>query len=89
MFSVKHSYLLYKMFEIPLVLSIISYNQYGESLKFLYFAKNIKVNLATVVEGDPKVPFSIATTPRCRGERHSFPWIAPLYPWSIPYKAVY
>ena len=42
--------------------------------------------LATVVEGDPKAPFSIATTPRCRGGHYSFPWIASLYPWSIPYK---
>ena len=24
-------------------------------------------------------PFSIATTPRCRGGGYSFPWIAPLY----------
>ena len=33
----------------------------------------------TVVEGDPKVPFSIATTLRCRGGRYSIPWIGP-YP---------
>ena len=26
----------------------------------------IKVKLAALVEGDPKVPFSIATTPKCR-----------------------
>ena len=38
------------------------------------------VKLVTVVEGDPKVPISIATTPRCSGGRYSFPWIAPLYP---------
>ena len=43
--------------------------------------------LATLVEGDPKAPFSIATTPRCRGRRNSIPWIAPLYPNSLPYKA--
>ena len=30
--------------------------------------------LATFVEGDQKAPFSIATTPRCRGGRYSFPW---------------
>ena len=36
--------------------------------------------LATIVEGDPKAPFSIATKPRCRGGRYSIPWIAPLYP---------
>ena len=44
--------------------------------------------LATVVEGGPKAPFSIATTPRCQGVWYSIPWIAPLYPWSIPYNAV-
>ena len=35
--------------------------------------------LATLVEGAPKVPLSIATTPRCRGGRYSIPWIIPLY----------
>ena len=44
-----------------------------------------KVKLATIVEGDLKAPFSIATTPRCRGGRYSFPRIDPLYPWSVPY----
>ena len=39
-----------------------------------------KVKLATIVEDDPKAPFSIATTPRCRGGRYSIPRIAPLYP---------
>ena len=43
--------------------------------------------LATVVEGDQKVPFSIATTPRCRGGHYSFPWIAPLYSCYILYIA--
>ena len=32
-----------------------------------------------VIEGNPKAPFSIATTPGCRGGRYSFPWSAPLY----------
>ena len=41
--------------------------------------------LVTVVEGDPIDPFSIATTPRCRRRRCSFPWIDPLYPWYVPY----
>ena len=36
--------------------------------------------LATVVEGDQKAIFSIATTPRYWGGR----WIAPLYPWYVP-----
>ena len=43
--------------------------------------------MATVVEGDQKAPFLIATTPRCRGGRYSFPWIASLYPWSFTYIA--
>ena len=34
-----------------------------------------------------KFPFSIATTPRCRGGRYSFPWIAPPYPRFVPYIA--
>ena len=46
-----------------------------------------KVKLATIVEGDPKAPFSIATTPRCRGGSYSIPRIAPLYPWTVPYNA--
>ena len=40
----------------------------------------IRIKLATLVEGDLKAPFSIATTLRSRGGRYSFPWIAPLYP---------
>ena len=43
--------------------------------------------LATLVEGDPKALFSIATTLRCRGGQYSIPWIAPLYPWYLPYNA--
>ena len=39
----------------------------------------VKVKLATIVEGNPKAPFSIATTPRCRGAL-LLPWIALLYP---------
>ena len=35
-----------------------------------------KVKLATVVDGDLKAPFSIATTLRLKGEHYSFPWIA-------------
>ena len=45
------------------------------------------VKLATVVEEDPKAPFSIATPLRYRERYFSFPWIAPLYSWSIPYNA--
>ena len=47
---------------------------------YIYIYIYIKVKLATIVEGDPKAPFSIATTSRCRGGRYSIPWIASLYP---------
>ena len=43
--------------------------------------------LVTIVEGDPKAPFSIATTPRYRGGRYYIPWIVPLYSWLLPYNA--
>ena len=49
--------------------------------------KSKKVKLATVVEGNQKAPFSIATTLRCRGGHYYFRWIAPLYPWYIPHNA--
>ena len=55
--------------------------------KKLFRLRLYKVKFATVVEGDPKPPFSIATTPRCRGECYSFPWIASLYPSYVPYNA--
>ena len=45
------------------------------------------VDLATIVEGDLKAPFSIATTAMCREERYSFPLITSLYPWYISYNA--
>ena len=54
---------------------------------YIYIYIYIRVKLATIVEGDPKAPFSIATTPRCRGGRYSIPRIAPLYPWTVPYNA--
>ena len=44
----------------------------------LYAVQLIK--LVTLVEGDQKSLFSIATILRCRGERYSIPWIAPRYP---------
>ena len=40
----------------------------------------VKVKLVTVVKGDQKAPFSITTTPRCRGGCYSFPRIDPFYP---------
>ena len=49
----------------------------------------VVVKSATAVEGDPKAPFSIATTPKCRRGRYSFPWITSLYSWYVPYNAEY
>ena len=39
--------------------------------------------MAIVVDGDPNAPFSLATTPRCRGGWYSLPWIAPLIMLSV------
>ena len=36
-----------------------------------------KKNYSTLVKGDLKTPFSIATTPMCRGGHYSISWIAP------------
>ena len=41
--------------------------------------------MTTVAEGDPKVPFSLATLPKWKWGHYSLPSIAPLYPWSVPY----
>ena len=35
----------------------------------------------------PKGPVYLATTPRCSGGCNSFPYIAPIYPLSLPYNA--
>ena len=46
-----------------------------------------KIKSPTLVEGDPKAPFSIVTTPRNRRGCYSIPWIAPPCSWSLPYNA--
>ena len=46
-------------------------NHFKHYLEHIYMTHK----LATIVEGDPKAPFSIATTPRCRGGRYSIPRI--------------
>ena len=50
----------------------------SEETKIIYIIYIYKVRSATVVEGDPKAPFSIGTTPKCREGCYSFHWIAPL-----------
>ena len=51
----------------------------NEMLQLIFnisFANKKKVKLVTIVEGDLKAPFSMATTPRCRGGHYTFPgWL--------------
>ena len=51
---------------------------YGISTLLDYLMPNSvdtqKIKLATVVEGDPKAPFSMATTSRCSRGCYSFHW---------------
>ena len=49
-------------------------------LKLIIYSSKMVSKLGTLVEGDPKAHFSIATTPMCRGGHNSIPWIVPLYP---------
>ena len=35
---------------------------------YIYIYIKVKVKLATIVESDPRAPFSISTTPKCREE---------------------
>ena len=51
---------------------LFDYLPLGGSLLYNKMCKH-KVKLATLVEGDPKVPFSIATTPRWREGAIPFP----------------
>ena len=43
--------------------------------------------LANFVKGNLKASISLATTLRCKEGCYSYPWIAPLYSWSVPYNA--
>ena len=53
----------------------------------LTFDNILEVKLVTLVKGDLKVPFSIATTLRYKGGCDSIPCSIPLYSWSLPYNA--
>ena len=66
--------------------SVTFLSAHGHTNTLIYIYIYI-VKLVTVVEGDPRAPFSIATTPRCKGGRYSFPWIDPLDPSYVPYVA--
>ena len=71
--------LVYWLLELMIQVQIL-----GEAV---YAVSKVKVKLATLVEGHLKAPSSSATTLRYRGGCYSIPWIAPLYPWSLPYNA--
>ena len=83
---INSSYLKYFVFLCSSFYQIYFHNLHSYIYIYIYIYKE-KVKLATLVEGDPKAPFSIATTQRCRGGRYSIPRIAPLYLWSIPRNA--
>ena len=51
--------------------SKLSLSNYERDFCTFYYQPNKK--LATIVEGNSKAPFSIATTLMCRGGRYSFP----------------
>ena len=61
----------------------ISFKMEPLSLSFKILSKEVK--LATGSQEQPEDSFSFAIILRCREERYSFPWIAPLYSWSILY----
>ena len=51
---------------------------------FIYIRK---LSWPTVVEGDPKVSFSLASMPRCWGGELCFSLDCFTYPWSVPCNA--
>ena len=57
-------------------MQIISFQLFGFQYSYLidnYVVSSKSKSCLPLVEGNPKAPFSIATTPRCRGGRYSFP----------------
>ena len=69
-------------------ISKVSFSSYNRFSDILFGMCKVSKS-ATVVEGDPNAPSSIATPLRSRGGRYSFLWIVPLYPWYVPYIAEY
>ena len=53
----------------------------GGKIFYIHLNQAVSSKVGDLVEGDQKASFSIATTPKCRKDRYSFPWIAPPYPW--------
>ena len=60
------------------IISPLSPKQYKNSMDLILIVLLHIVSWPTVVKGDRKAPFSIATTPRYRQGGYSSPWIAPL-----------
>ena len=76
------------VFVYPLFHLFFLSSQIYQNLLFLHTHINICILMHIsiyiyIVEDDPKDHFSIAGTLKCWGGRYSFPWIAPLYPWSL------
>ena len=70
---------------------MIKTHSMAKELDFVYYTKSFiaristvfKIKLVTIVKGNPKVLFSIPTTPKRRGGRYSIRWINLLYSWSL------
>ena len=87
---VRLAFVMWKRYQSPAFLIYFLESVAMKKLRCVKFTNSYdekKVKLATVIDGDPKAPFLIATTPRYRGGHYSYPWIAPLYPWHVPYNA--
>ena len=69
-----------RLFFMRLSLLLLSRYDTANEYIYVYFCMNQQMTIQQVVEGDPKAPFSKATTPMSRGGRNYFPGIAPLYP---------
>ena len=58
-------------------LNLMTWNKFDYSTVMIIFSSLLyKLKLVTIVNGDPKAPFSIATTLRYKGEHYSVPCIA-------------
>ena len=64
----------------PLWLLFILLHSPQLTIMSLYINISRLVKLVTLVESDPKAPFSIATTPRYCGGRYNISWITLIYP---------
>ena len=65
-----------KKIELLTASLLIRINIFMSIYIYIYIYK--VVSWPTVVNSDSKVPFSIATTPRCKRRSYVLPWIAPL-----------